>query len=455
MIVNTINPATGNVIKSYPTQSEADTHKIIELSNQAQSLWSQKTFSDRAKHLMNLSDILLSGKDNFATLITTEMGKPLKQAKDEVEKCALACRHFAEHTENYLAPRPVKTEMSKSFVTFRPLGIIFAIMPWNFPFWQVFRFAAPALMAGNSGILKHAPITTGCGLEIEHIFKQAGFPENLFRTVVLENSIAEKIITHSDIAAVTLTGSHDTGKKIGALSAGVLKKIVLELGGSDPYIILEDADLDQAASAIVTSRMINAGQSCIAAKRILAVSAVREELQHKIIEKLKSFKLGDPVNPETTIGPLARADLRMHLHEQITQSVKKGAKILLGGEFPEGPGFYYPPTVLVNIKKNMPAYYEELFGPVISFFDVENEKEAIEVANDTSFGLGAGIFTRNVEHGEQVAVNLLKAGSVFVNDFVRSDPRLPFGGIKGSGFGRELSQEGIQEFVNIKTISIR
>lgn len=454
MSITTINPATGKVIATYAFMSERETNEKIARSYDAFLCWSKKSIVKRAENFMKAAAILLDNKVKYATLITTEMGKPLNSAKDEIEKCALACRHFASHAEAYLAPRLIKTEMSKSYAALMPLGVIFAIMPWNFPFWQVFRFAAPALMAGNSAILKHAPITTACGLAIENIFKLAGFPEDLFQTLILDNDLAEKVIVHDKVAAVTLTGSNQTGKTVAAISGGALKKIVLELGGNDPYIILEDADLVLAAEAIVASRMNNAGQSCIAAKRLLAVSSIREKFQELVLEKLASYKMGDPLDPAVRLGPLAREDLRKHLDDQVQASVKRGAKILRGGSIPDQPGFYYPPTVLVDVKKGMPAYDDELFGPVFTFIDVRDEKQAIDIANDTPFGLSAAVFTQNVKRGEQMALHEIRAGTVFVNDFVRSDPRLPFGGIKGSGFGRELSQEGIQEFVNIKTIGI-
>lgn len=455
MTIETINPATGKSIHQYDLMRENQVLEIIHQSHSAFLTWSQTSFAERSGFFYKASDILLANKTKYAELITTEMGKPLKSAGDEIEKCAWTCRHFADSAEEYLAKRLIKTEMSASYVAYRPLGIIFAIMPWNFPFWQVFRFAAPSLMAGNSALLKHAPITTGCGLAIESIFKEAGFPDNLFRSLVIDNDMAEKVIKNSRISAVTLTGSNQTGKKVAAIAGSSLKKIVLELGGNDPYIILEDANLDRAANAVVTSRMNNSGQSCIAAKRLLAVNPIRTEFQKCVFEKLEQYKMGDPTDPSVNLGPLARQDLRDHLDKQVQESVKKGAKILKGGLIPDWPGFYYPPTVLTNVMKGMPAYEEELFGPVITFIDVNNEKEAIKIANETQFGLSAAVFTENKERGERIALNDIQAGTVFVNDYVRSDPRLPFGGIKESGFGRELAYAGIHEFVNIKTIAIK
>lgn len=455
MSITTINPATEKPIATYEFMSEAEVAKIIDLTHSDFLIWSKKTFSERAERFIKLADLLLENKNKYAELIAIEMGKPLKAGVAEIEKCALACKHFAENAEVYLQSRPVKTEMTKSYVTYRPLGIVFAIMPWNFPFWQVLRFAVPALMAGNGAVLKHAPITTGCALKIEQLFQNAGFPPNLFRSLIVENSLTANILENRKIGASTLTGSTQTGKIVGALAAHSLKKIVLELGGNDPYIILEDADLELAATSILASRLGNSGQACNAAKRILAVQKIREEFQKILLEKIQDYKMGNPFDENFNLGPLARKDLRENLHHQIEESVRMGAKALIGGFIPDMPGFYYPPTVLVNVKKGMPAYTEELFGPVLSFIDVQNEQEAIEIANDTPFGLAAGIFTRNTEHAEKIALIELNTGTVFINHYVRSDPRLPFGGVKDSGFGRELSAEGIHEFVNIKTIAIQ
>jgi succinate-semialdehyde dehydrogenase/glutarate-semialdehyde dehydrogenase len=383
------------------------------------------------------------------------MGKPITQAIAEIEKCAWVCRHFAEQAQNYLAPEIIQTNMAKSYVTYKALGIVLAIMPWNFPFWQVFRFAAPALMAGNAVLLKHAPISTGAGLAIEKIFQQANFPKDLFRTLLLSNEQTEALISHPYIAAVTLTGSDRTGKLVGSKAVASLKKVILEMGGNDPYVILADADLELAAEAAVSSRMNNAGQVCIAAKRLIAVESIRAEFAKLVLQKLANYVHGDPRNPDTKLGPLARQDLRQTLHQQITDSVQQGAQLVQGGFIPAEAGFYYPITVLANVKKGMPAYDEELFGPVITFIDAKDEADAIRIANDTQYGLAAAVFTRDKERGEKIATQDIHAGTVFVNDLVRSDPRLPFGGIKNSGFGRELAAEGIKEFVNIKTIAIK
>jgi len=455
MSIITINPANEQTIMTYETMTPEYVKQLIESCYTDTAQWSNETIFQRSKKMEHVADILLENKNHYAALITTEMGKPLKSAVAEIEKCALACRHFSIHAKTYLTSRTIETELSKSYVTYTPLGIIFGIMPWNFPFWQVFRVAAPALMAGNGFLLKHAPNTTGCGLEIEKIFRDADFPQHIFRTLLIETEQAVEIIKHPYIHAVTLTGSDRTGKKVGALALESLKKIGLELGGSDPYIVLEDADLELAVNCILASRLNNSGQSCIAAKRLLVVQPIRAAFEKLLLKKLTEYNVGDPTDETIQLGPLARADLRDHLHQQIKTSVKQGAKIIQGGFIPNQPGFYYPITVLTHVKKGMVAYEEELFGPVITFIDVINETEAIEIANDTKYGLGAAVFTKDKSRGEKIAVEKIKAGTVFVNDFVRSDPRLPFGGIKASGFGRELSEEGIREFVNVKTIGIR
>jgi succinate-semialdehyde dehydrogenase/glutarate-semialdehyde dehydrogenase len=384
-----------------------------------------------------------------------EMGKPVKDGKAEAEKCALVCEYYADNTPTFLAPEVVETDASKSFVTFQPLGVILAVMPWNFPFWQVLRFAAPALMAGNAGVLKHASNVPGCALAIEKIFLDAGFPEHLFRTLLIGGGKVSAVIEHPLVRAVTLTGSTPAGKAVASKAGDMIKKTVLELGGNDPYIILEDADLEAAASACVTSRMLNAGQSCIAAKRFIVVESVRTEFERLFVERMNTHTMGDPMDPATTLGPMARHDLRDELHDQVKQCIDKGATCLLGGEIPEGKGAFYPATVLTGVTKGMPAYDDELFGPVAAIISVNNEQEAIEVANDSIFGLGAAVFTRNVERGERIAAEELDAGCCFVNSFVKSDPRLPFGGVRESGYGRELSHYGIKEFVNIKTVFVK
>lgn len=455
MAIETVNPATGKLIKSYDEMSEKQVEDIINLSHAAHLAWRETPFSERKKCLLNAAELLKKNKDEYAMIITSEMGKPITQARGEIDKCAWVCEYYAENAEELLKPREIKTDMKKSLVVYRPLGIIFSIMPWNFPFWQVFRFAAPNLMAGNAGLLSHAPISTGTSLAIEKLLKDAGFPDNLFRSLIINNDVAAYTIRHQHVAAVTLTGSERAGQAVGAEAAGSLKKVVLELGGSDPYVILDDADLELAAEECVLSRMNNTGQVCISAKRLIVVDKVYDEFEKIVLEKLKRYKIGDPTSEDTNFGPMARADLRDELHKQVQQSIKDGAELIVGGELPEGAGNYYPPTALRNVKKGVLAYSEELFGPVILFLRVKDEKEALEIANDSRFGLAGAVFTQDQKRGLDIAENKIRSGTVYVNGFVASDPRLPFGGIKSSGYGRELSKEGIHEFVNTKTICIK
>jgi succinate-semialdehyde dehydrogenase/glutarate-semialdehyde dehydrogenase len=384
-----------------------------------------------------------------------EMGKPMRDGVAEIAKCALACDFFAEHAHAFLAREDVRIEGARSFVAFEPLGVILAVMPWNFPFWQVIRFAAPALMAGNAALLKHSSNVPGCALALEEVFRDAGFPHDLFRTLMITGQKVAAVIENPHVRAVTLTGSGPAGQAVARKAGEMLKKSVLELGGSDPYLVLEDADLELAAAVSSQGRLVNSGQSCIAAKRFIVLPAVCARFEQLFVANMQAAKVGDPLDAQTEIGPLARHDLREVLHDQVRRSVAKGARCLCGGEIPPGPGAYYPPTVLTDVGPGMPAYDEELFGPVAAVIPVRSEAEAIEVANATVFGLGGGIFTRDVEHGERLAKEEIESGCVFVNDAVRSDPRLPFGGIKQSGFGRELSHFGIREFVNIKTILIK
>jgi succinate-semialdehyde dehydrogenase/glutarate-semialdehyde dehydrogenase len=400
------------------------------------------------------AELLRTRAEDYGRLMASEMGKPVRDGRAEAEKCALACDYYAEHAAKYLHAAVVETDASRSFVTFQPLGVVLAVMPWNFPFWQVFRFAAPALMAGNAGLLKHASNVPGCARAIENVFRDAGFPDHLFRTLFIGSGEVAAVIEHPLVRAVTLTGSTPAGRAVASKAGELIKKTVLELGGSDPYVILADADVASAAATCAKSRLINAGQSCIAAKRFIVVEPVRAEFERHFIEGMKAAVVGDPLDPHTTVGPLARHDLRSDLHAQVQKSIAKGARCLLGGEVPDGPGAYYPPTVLTDVQPGMPAYDEELFGPVASIIPVRDEAEAIRVANDTSFGLGAAIFTRDLARGERIAAEEIDAGSCFVNTFVRTDPSLPFGGVKESGYGRELSHFGIREFVNIKTVFI-
>jgi succinate-semialdehyde dehydrogenase/glutarate-semialdehyde dehydrogenase len=417
--------------------------------------WRKSSFSLRAQYMKAAARILRERADKYAELMAMEMGKPLKEGLAEAEKCAWVCEYYADNAEEFLKPEIISTDASESYISFQPLGIILAIMPWNFPFWQVFRFAAPTLMAGNAAILKHASNVPGCALAIQDIFVRAGFPEHIFKTVLITSNQVSSLIENPLIQAITLTGSTPAGKEVAKKAGSMLKKTVLELGGSDPYIVLEDAELEETAKSCVLSRLINSGQSCIAAKRFIVAERIREDFEFLFVDQMKTYAMGDPLDDNVRIGPLARHDLRDELHHQVQESINSGAKCLLGGEIPEGRGAFYPATVLTGVKPGMPAYEEELFGPVAAIIPAKDEREAIRIANDSKFGLGAALFTQNLERGRELAEQEIEAGSCFLNTFVRSDPRLPFGGIKQSGYGRELSLFGIREFVNIKTIYIK
>lgn len=455
MAITSINPATNELIQEYHEMTPEEVQAIIASAHETFLSWRKTSFTERAALMHKAADILRARADEYGRLMTLEMGKPIKDGRAEAEKCAWVCDYYADTAETSLQPELVDTDASKSFVTFQPLGVVLAVMPWNFPFWQVFRFAAPALMAGNVGVLKHASNVMGCALAIEDVFHQAGFPTNAFRSLTIGSRQVESVIENPLVKAVTLTGSTPAGRAVARKAGEMLKKTVLELGGSDPYIVLEDADLESAVATCVASRLINSGQSCIAAKRFIVVESLREQFEQLYVEKMQAVKMGDPMSEDTTVGPQARTDLRGELHEQVKTSIAKGAKLLLGGEFPDGPGAFYPPTVLTNVTKGMPAYDEELFGPVAAIIAAEDEADAIRIANDSVFGLGAAVFTQDVARGERIAAEELEAGCCFVNTFVKSDPRLPFGGIKESGYGRELSHYGIKEFVNIKTVYIK
>ena len=450
-----INPATGETIATYPQATTADLRAALRAAEQSSARWRETGFSERAELLRNAGRLLRERSGRYGRLMALEMGKPIGAGVAEAEKCATACDYYAEHGERFLADEPVPTDASRSFVHYEPLGPVLAIMPWNFPFWQVLRFAAPTLMAGNVALLKHAANVSGCALAIDELFRDAGFPAGTFQALLIDHAQLRTAIRHRAVRAVTLTGSTAAGRAVGRQAGDRLKKTVLELGGSDPYLVLEDADLDLAVETCVTSRLINSGQSCIAAKRFVVVAAVRDEFERRFVERMRAARLGDPLDPSNDVGPQARRDLRDALHQQVLQSVAKGARCLLGGEVPAGRGAFYPPTVLTDVGKRMPAYDEELFGPVAAIIPVRNERAAIKVANDSVFGLGAAVFTRDLERGERIAARELVAGSCFVNAGVRSDPRLPFGGVKESGYGRELSVQGIREFVNVKTVYLR
>lgn len=453
--MKTINPATGETTKEYKEMDFEEIKSIISNANKAQQGWKKKNFEERAGYLRKIGELLKDRKKELAKLMAAEMGKPIQQGISEAEKCAWVCEYYADKAEEFLTEDFIETDASKSYVTFNPLGVVLAVMPWNFPFWQFFRFAAPALMAGNGAILKHSSNVTGSALQIEKIIHDAGVPENLFRTIVRGNSGMKEVIQHPGIAAVTLTGSTRAGKMVAAQAGEALKKTVLELGGSDPYVILKDADIPKAAETCATSRLINSGQSCIAAKRFIVVEEVYDEFIEEFTRVMKAKKVGDPFDEDTDVGPQAREDLRDELDEQVQKSIEKGARLILGGEKPQRAGAFYPVTILENVTPGMPAYDEELFGPVAAVIKVKNEEEAIKTANDTDFGLGAAVFSKDEKRAEEIAATKLEAGCCFVNDFVKSDPRLPFGGIKQSGYGRELGLYGIREFVNTKTVYVK
>lgn len=453
--MQSINPFTGQIVGEYKECSSTEVGEIMIKVDQAFHSWKLTSFEQRAICMKNLQAKLLEKKEELAGITVAEMGKVKREALGEIEKCALVCAFYAENAESFLKNEPFRTEASESYISYQPIGTVLAVMPWNFPFWQVFRFLAPALMAGNTGVLKHASNVSGCALAIEQLVMEAGFPENVFRTLLIGSKEIKAVIENPLIKAVTLTGSTPAGRSVASVAGSVLKKSVLELGGSDPYLILEDADIPTAASLCVTSRLLNAGQSCIGAKRFIIADKIYDSFKAEFVRLMGEARYGDPQDPQISIGPLARTDLRDELHEQVEKSRLLGAKVLLGGFIPEGNAPFYPPTVLENVTPGMPAYHEELFGPAAVLFRVNSEEEAIRIANDTVFGLGAGIFTSNVEKGKLLAEKGLEAGCVFVNDFVKSDPRLPFGGIKESGYGRELSMIGIREFVNVKTVVVK
>jgi len=454
MSIVSVNPANGKIIKKYRPHSLKQVGQKIKQTHKAWLKWKETSHETRSELLRNMAGVLQTRKTEFAILMAQEMGKPVAQGVAEIEKCASACEYYAANAEAFLRDQQIETDASKSFVTFQPVGVVLAIMPWNFPFWQVFRFLAPALAAGNCGILKHASNVPGCALAIEEVVMQAGFPGNVFQTLLVESPLVEKIIENPLIQAVTITGSTNAGKQVAQKAGSLIKKTVLELGGSDGYIILEDAELGKAAEICVNSRLINSGQSCIAAKRFIVVKSVEKEFTRHFIDKMRAKKMGDPLDTTNDLGPQARGDLRDALHEQVKLSVKKGARLILGGTIPKGRNAYYPATILTKVKPGMPAYDEELFGPVAAIISAKDEDEAIRIANDSNFGLGAAVFTADKERGERIASTQLQAGSCFVNALVKSDPRLPFGGIKQSGYGRELGLFGIHEFVNIKTVYI-
>ncbi|HYU38041.1 MAG TPA: NAD-dependent succinate-semialdehyde dehydrogenase [Gemmatimonadales bacterium] len=451
MSFQSVNPATGEVLETFEETAPAAIDDILERADVASREWRRRPVTERAERLRAAGRVLRERKDEYARTMALEMGKPLAQGVGEVEKCAWVCDFYAEHGATLLADEPRPSDATRSYVRFEALGPVLAIMPWNFPFWQVFRFAAPALVAGNAGILKHAPNVPRCAVEIETVFHDAGFPDGLFRAVFLSNEGAGRVIADGRVRAVTLTGSDRAGSQVAEQAGRHLKKTVLELGGSDPFIVLDDADLERAAATAAEARLINSGQSCIAAKRFIVVDHVADAFLERFTTAMRARKVGDPLDPATQVGPQARLDLREKLHSQVQESVKRGAQVILGGQLPVGRGAFYPPTVLVAVEPGMPVFDQETFGPVAAVIRAKDEVDAIRVANASAYGLGAAVWTRDVQRGERVAREI-EAGSVFVNGLVKSDPRLPFGGVKRSGYGRELSKEGLREFVNVKTV---
>ncbi len=448
-----INPANGKLIKEYHVHTPEEVSSIIKKANDTFFKWKKVSFDDRSRLMRKVAEILRKNIDEYARLMSLEMGKIIKESRAEVEKCAWVCDYYAEITEQFLADEIVETDASKSYISFEPLGVVLAVMPWNFPFWQVFRFAAPGIMAGNIGLLKHASNVPGCALAIEDIFKKAGFPEHVFCTLMISSAAVENVIRNPFIKAVTLTGSEPAGRSVASIAGNEIKKTVLELGGSDPFIVLDDVDMEDCINTAVRARMINTGQSCIAAKRFIVVKSRLKEFEERQIQLMQSLKIGDPLLPDTQVGPLARTDLVDELDSQVKKSIEMGAKLLCGGKRMKGPGAYYEPTIISDVKKGMPAYQEETFGPVMAIIPVKDEDEAVEVANDSEFGLGGSLWSQNIEKAQKLA-RKIQTGAVFINGMVKSDPRLPFGGIKKSGYGRELSNYGIKEFVNIKSIWI-
>ena len=452
--MNVINPATGALGERYDVMSPADVSASIDRAHQAFLAWRTTSFEHRAEKMRRAAVILRERVASYAERMVLEMGKPIREARAEVLKCAWVCEYYAENAETFLASRDIKTDARESFVSHQPIGVVLAVMPWNFPLWQVCRFVAPGLMAGNAGVLKHASNVPGCALAIAEILRDAGFPPDLFQTLLIGSEQVAAVIEHKKIRAVTLTGSTPAGRAVAAKAGEHLKKTVLELGGSDPYVILADADLEQAVKACAISRFLNSGQSCIAAKRFIVVDEIYDAFVARFVEVARGYVMGDPSDEATDIGPQARVDLRDELHQQVRRSLDAGARCLLGGAIPPRPGAFYPPTVLVDVSAGMPAYEEELFGPVAAIIRATSAEDALRIANDSDFGLGAAVFTADLTRGRQIAEEVLEAGCCFVNAFVRSDPRLPFGGIKTSGYGRELGRVGILEFVNIKTVYV-
>jgi len=451
--IETINPSTGKVIAAYDNESPEQVNRKVKFAREAFSKWKKLDLAERAEYMRRLGRVMRKNREEYARLVTEEMGKPVRQSLAEIEKCAWVCDYYAERAEVFLRDEIIPTEFRKSFVSFEPLGVVACIMPWNFPFWQVMRFAVPTLTAGNVGVLKHSSICLGSALKLEQAFRDAGFPENVFQSVIGDYRAGEALV-QANIDAVSVTGSVNTGKRVAELASQDLKKFVLELGGSDPFVVLEDADLNQTAYMATQSRLLNTGQSCIAAKRFIVVKEVADKFTKLFVENTQAEVVGDPLDSKTTVGPLVRDSQRQALARQVEDARGKGGKVLTGGQAIRREGFYYEPTIISNVNHEMEVVREEVFGPAAPVIVVNNEEEAIKEANDSEFGLGASIWTNNIERGMKLA-RQIESGIVSVNEMVRSDPRLPFGGIKKSGIGRELSEFGIREFVNIKSIVVK
>jgi succinate-semialdehyde dehydrogenase / glutarate-semialdehyde dehydrogenase len=454
MAIVTINPATGEALRSFEALSKAQINEKLTLAADASRLYRHTAFAERAKLMIRAAEILETEKKSFGRLMTTEMGKPLRAAIEEATKCAWGCRFYAENAAAFLADEVVPTNATRSFIRYQPLGPVLAIMPWNFPFWQVFRFAAPALMAGNVVLLKHASNVPQCALAIEDIFRRAGFPQGVFQTLLIGSDQVQSVLDDPRVVAATLTGSETAGIKVASAAGKLIKKTVLELGGSDPFIVMPSTDLDAAVNTAVKARTINNGQSCIAAKRFIVHEGIADAFEHQFVRAMQQLVVGDPMDERTQVGPLAGKQLLDDLDAQVRESVKLGARASTGGHRIERAGFYFEPTVLVNIPPSSPAYRDELFGPVASIFRARDIVEAIQIANDTRFGLGASAWTNDAREMKRFAREL-QAGTVFINGMVASDPRFPFGGVKASGYGRELSEVGIREFVNIKAVWVK
>jgi acyl-CoA reductase-like NAD-dependent aldehyde dehydrogenase len=451
--IETINPATGKVIATYDNETPDQVSKRVKAGREAFASWKKRDLSERTELMRRLGRVMRKNREEYARVVTEEMGKPIRQSLAEVEKCAWVCDYYADHAEVFLRDELIPTEFRKSFVSFEPLGVVASIMPWNFPFWQVMRFAVPALTAGNVGVLKHSSVCLGSALKLEQAFLDAGFPDNVFQAVIGDYRVGEALV-QADIDAVSVTGSVNTGKRVAELASQDLKKFVLELGGSDPFIVLEDADLHQTAYMATQSRLLNTGQSCIAAKRFIVVKDVVDKFTKLFVENTQAEVVGDPLDAKTTVGPLVRESQRRTLAKQVDDAKHKGGRILTGGNFVDRDGFFYAPTIISDVNHEMDVVREEVFGPAAPIIVVENEQQAIMEANNSEFGLGASIWTNNIERGIKLA-RQVESGIVSVNEMVRSDPRLPFGGIKKSGVGRELSEFGIKEFVNIKSIVVK